>query len=65
MLRRIVRGLDEMALEVIWIAVAATLGSVAIYYAVNSSVATRAESVPGLGTVVGGVRTLFGLTVHQ
>jgi lipid-A-disaccharide synthase-like uncharacterized protein len=64
MLRRTVRGLDEMALEVAFIAVAAMLGAVALFYAVNSGPAYRLDPVPVLGTAVGGFRTLVGFFVH-
>ena len=64
MIRRTLRGLDEMALEVAFIAVAAIIGIVALYYALNSGAAARVAGVPVLGTAVGGARQLVGLVVH-
>jgi len=64
MFRRLVRGLDEMALEVAWIAVAAVLGAVVLSLALNSSAAARLNSVPLVGPALGGLRQLFGLVVH-
>jgi hypothetical protein len=62
-LRRLIRGLDEMALEVVFIAVASLVGLVALYYASHSELAGRAAGIPLLGTAVDGVATLTGLVV--
>lgn len=64
MIRRVARGLDEMALEVTWIAVAAILGAVALWLALNSGAAARAATVPVVGPALGGARTLVNLVVH-
>lgn len=64
-MRRIIAGLDDMALEVTWIAVAAILGSVVLWLALNSGAASRAAaSVPLVGPVIGGARSLVNLVVH-
>lgn len=63
-MRRLVRGLDEMALESAFIGVSALVFIVLLAYAVNSSAADRLEGVPLVGQLVGGVRALVGVVAH-
>ena len=63
-MRRFINGLDEMALEVTYTAVAAILGAVVLWLALNSAAAARTASVPLVGPAVGGARSLVNLVVH-
>lgn len=63
-MRRLVRGLDEMALESAFIGVSALVFIVLLAYAVNSSAANRLEGVPLVGQLVGGVRALVGVVAN-
>lgn len=63
-MRRFINGLDEMALEVTYTAVAAILGAVVLWLALNSNAAERAAGIPLVGPAVGGARSLVNLVVH-
>jgi hypothetical protein len=61
--RRLVHGLDEMALEVVFITGAALVGLVLLSYGLNSTGAERLAGVPVLGSALGGLRTITGSVV--
>lgn len=63
-MRRLIRGLDEMALESAFIGVSALVFIVLLAYAVNTSAANRLEGVPLVGQLVGGVRALVGVVAN-
>lgn len=58
--RRLLHGLDEMAIETAFIGVSALVFIVVAAYALNSAAASRLAGVPVLGAAVGAARTLVG-----
>lgn len=63
-MRRLVRGLDEMALEIGFVTLSVLLGLAVLWFALNSRTAGRLQSVPFIGQIVGGVQSVVNLVVH-
>lgn len=59
-MRRLLRGLDEMALESAFIGVSSLVFIVVASWALNSSASHQLDRIPVLGQVVGGARVLVG-----
>lgn len=59
-MRRILGGLDELAIETAFIGVSALVFIVVAAWALRTPAAQRLDSVPVLGAVVGAARTLVG-----
>jgi hypothetical protein len=59
-LRKLLRGLDEMALETAFVGVSALVFIVVASWALNSGAAQRLDGVPVVGPVLGGFRALVG-----
>ena len=63
-MRRLFRGLDEMALEIGFVTLAVLLGLVTLWFALNSSTAGRFSRIPLVGPIVSGLRSVVNLVVH-
>ena len=64
-LHKLFRGIDEMALETVYIAVSAAVGLVVIVYLLNMKPVTALDGVPGVGWGLRSLRALFGSVVHS
>ncbi|MDE2620633.1 MAG: hypothetical protein KGL54_10775 [Sphingomonadales bacterium] len=64
-MRRMLHGLDELAIETAFIGVSALVFIVVAAYALNSAAASRLEGVPLVGAAVGAARTLVGQVANS
>lgn len=61
---RQLRHVDQVAVEVLAIGVAATVGQLVLYRAATSDTAHRLDAIPVLGSIVSGIRAATGKVVN-